>query len=78
MALRPGSRVLVDFVCEDNGDGPYLVEGSMNNPPTQAEVDALTNAQLDAAQRAKAGTLAERLSRLGISVDELKVLVRST
>lgn len=79
MALRPGTKPLVDFVCLDDGDGqgPYLVDGSMANPPTQAEIDALTPAQLDAAQRAKAGTLTERLAHLGISVDELKALVRS-
>lgn len=49
MALRPGSRPLRDFVCEDKSDGlgPYLVEGSMINPPTQAEIDAVTVQQLD-------------------------------
>ncbi len=54
IALRPGSKPLVDFVVEDNGDGPTLLEGSMVNPPTQEEVDALTVDQLDAAQAAKA------------------------
>ncbi len=51
MALRPGSRSLKDFVCRDDADGkgPYLVDGSMINPPTQAEVDALTTEQLDQA-----------------------------
>ena len=53
MALRPGLKPLVDFLCRDDGDGPYLVDGSMVNPPTQAEVDALTTAQLDASQREK-------------------------
>jgi len=49
MALRPGTRPLVDFICKDEADGlgPYLVEGSMVNPPTQAEVDAVTPTQLD-------------------------------
>ena len=53
MALRPGTKPQVDFVCVDNGNGPTLVDGSMVNPPTQAEVDALTTAQLDAAQAEK-------------------------
>lgn len=52
MALRPGARPGIDFVCQDNADGqgPYLVDGSMQNPPTQAEVDAVTTLQLDDAQ----------------------------
>ena len=58
MALRPGTKPgpmpgLGDFVVEDDGKVPTLVEGSMNNPPTQKEVDALTTAQLDAAQASK-------------------------
>jgi hypothetical protein len=53
VALRPGTKPLVDFVVEDNGSGPTLRDGSMVNPPTQAEVDALTAAQLDAAQASK-------------------------
>ena len=51
--LRPGSVPLVDFVCVDNGAGPTLVEGSMVNPPTQAEVNAVTAQQLDDAQKDK-------------------------
>lgn len=57
MHLRPGARPLIDFVVQDDGHGPYLVEGSMENPPSQEEVDALTDAQLDAAQRRKSGPL---------------------
>ncbi len=57
IALRPGSKPLVDFVVEDSGDGPTLREGSMVNPPTQQEVDAVTVEQLDAAQAAKSRVL---------------------
>ncbi len=52
--LRPGTKPLVDFIVEDNGSGPTLKDGSMLNPPTQKEIDALTVEQLDAAQAAKA------------------------
>lgn len=72
MHLRPGAKPLVDFICVNNGKGPELEEGSMVNPPTQVEVDAVTTAQLDAAQRAKAGTLRQRFARAGIDLDELK------
>lgn len=48
--LRPDLSSLSDFVVQDDGNGPYLVEGSMQNPPTQEEVDALTEEQLDSAQ----------------------------
>jgi hypothetical protein len=54
IALRPGSKPLIDFIVEDNGNGPTLKEGSMLNPPTQAQINALTGAQLDDAQAAKA------------------------
>jgi hypothetical protein len=53
IALRPGSRALIDFIVEDHGDGPTLLEGSMVNPPTQAEVDALTPQQFTDAQSDK-------------------------
>lgn len=55
MALRPGAKSLVDFEVVDNGDGPFLVEGSMTNPPTQEEVDVVTTEQLDIAQATKNG-----------------------
>jgi hypothetical protein len=45
---------MFDFVVEDDGSGPQLAAGSMADPPTQAEVDAVTTEQLDAAQRSKA------------------------
>ncbi len=54
IALRPGAKPLVDFIVDDLGDGPTLREGSMLNPPTQEEVDALTVEQLDEAQASKA------------------------
>jgi hypothetical protein len=41
-----------DFIVQDDGDGPYLV--SLDNPPTQEQVDAVTVEQLDAAQARKA------------------------
>lgn len=50
LVLRPGSNPQIDFRVQDDGAGPYLVEGSMKNPPTQEEVDALTDGELDAAQ----------------------------
>ncbi len=53
LALRPGAKPNIDFIVQDDGAGPYLVKGSMVDPPTQAEVDALTEAQLDAAQASK-------------------------
>jgi hypothetical protein len=53
MALRPGSKPLVDFKVVDHGNGPELVEGSMINPPTQKEIDAVSPADLDAAQAKK-------------------------
>lgn len=53
MALRPGARPNVDFIVEDRGEGPVLREGSMQDPPSQDEVDAVTAEQLDAAQLAK-------------------------
>jgi hypothetical protein len=48
MLLRPGINPLFGFRVEDHGSGPFLVDGSMVNPPTQAQVDAVTIAQLDA------------------------------
>ncbi len=54
LALRPGLKPGIDFICFDDGSGPRLQEGSMANPPSQAEVNALTTAQLDAAQADKA------------------------
>lgn len=72
MHLRPGAKPLKDFICVDNGKGPELEAGSMVNPPTQAEVDAVTALQLDAAQASKVGTLRQRLARAGIDLDELK------
>lgn len=48
--LRPSSAPGIDFIVQDDGEGPYLVDGSMQNPPTQAEVDAVTDEQLDSAQ----------------------------
>ncbi len=54
LALRPGTIPFLDFIVEDNGSGPTLKDGSMVNPPTQDEVDAVTVEQLDAAQAAKA------------------------
>lgn len=59
LALRPGAKPLVDFLVQDDNDGqgPYLVDGTMQNPPTQAEVDALTTQQLDDAQQEKSLTL---------------------
>jgi hypothetical protein len=53
LALRPGTRPLVDFIVEDHGNGPTLKDGSMVNPPTQAEVDAVSVADLDRAQALK-------------------------
>lgn len=55
--LRPGAKPGMDkdfppganFVCEDNGQGPSLKSWYMDEtPPTQVEVDAVTNEQLDA------------------------------
>ncbi len=57
LALRPGTEPLVDFIVEDSGNGPTLKDGSMVNPPTQEEVDAVTVEQLDAAQAAKSRVL---------------------
>lgn len=57
LVLRPGSNPQIDFRVQDDGNGPYLVEGSMKNPPTQEEVDALTEAQLNSAIRRFNGPL---------------------
>lgn len=51
--LRPEAKPLIDFIIQDDGDGPYLVDGSMLNPPTQDEVDAVSELQLNAAQAGK-------------------------
>lgn len=57
MLLRPGAKSGVDFIVMDNSDGkgPFLADGSMRNPPTQQEVDALTDDDLDLAQASKHG-----------------------
>lgn len=59
LALRPTLNPSVDFLVRDDADGsgPYLVEGSMLNPPSQEEVDALTEAQLNSAIRRFNGPL---------------------
>lgn len=80
MALRPGLRThhdptKADFVVEDFGDGPMLREGSMTDPPTQVEIDAVTVEQLDAAQRSKAPTAVEKLAAVGLTTDDLKQLL---
>lgn len=56
MYLRPGTKSGVDFVVQQRAGGvPTLVEGSMANPPTQREVDAVTDEQLDYVQSTKNG-----------------------
>lgn len=66
--LRPELSPLNTFVVQDDGKGPYLVEGSMQNPPTQEEVDALTDAQLDSAQRRLSGPISVPASQAKLAL----------
>jgi hypothetical protein len=73
MALRPGSQ----FVVQDDGAGPYLRSSNIANLPTQAELDAVTVAQLNQAQASKRMPLSARLASLGIDIAELRAAVAS-
>ena len=48
--IRPFADPFSDFQIQDDGNGPYLVDGSMQNPPTQEEIDSVTEEQLNSAQ----------------------------
>lgn len=76
MALRPGAKPLVDFIVEDDGSGPQLREGSMENPPSQDEINAVTVEQLDEAQKNKAPTIEQKLITLGLSIKDLKAALK--
>lgn len=82
MALRPGARPTIDFKVQDAGDGPFLVKDSMENPPAQSEVDAVSVEQLDKAQSTR-GQIEHKqpelainalAKRIGLSDEEIKKL----
>lgn len=52
LQLRPGLRPLMDYEIVDVGAGPVLVS-SAPDLPTQADIDAVSEADLDRAQRRK-------------------------
>lgn len=47
MVLRPGIDRVNGFLIQESDDGPCLVDGSMDNPPTQKEVDSVTQIEIE-------------------------------
>lgn len=62
--LFPNAKPLVDYTVEDKGEGPYIKQwnAAIGTQPTQAQLDAVTQAMIDTSLQQRLYTAAKALT----------------